>query len=235
MDVRARILRATTDLLASGGRDAVSTRAVSTAAGVQAPTIYRQFGDMQGLLNAVAGEALSEYVRQKRVVERTGNPMEDLRRGWDHHIAFGLANPAVYLLVYSEPSSLADTPAKREGEAILLGLVTRLAEAGRLGVGVAHAARMITAACRGVALSLISTPAEKRDHRLSQDTREAVLYAVTISPSPGRLTDEAPGGVHRVAARAIALQAVLADAPGVLSSAEQFLLGEWLDRLAALR
>ena len=53
-DARARILRAATELLATGGRDAVTTRAVSAAAGVQPPTIYRHFGDMQGLFEAVA-------------------------------------------------------------------------------------------------------------------------------------------------------------------------------------
>ncbi len=48
MNPRDRILQAAARLLAEGGREAVSTRAVSSAAGVQAPTIYRQFGDMQG-------------------------------------------------------------------------------------------------------------------------------------------------------------------------------------------
>ena len=38
---------------ADGGRGAVTTRAVSAAARVQPPTIYRQFGDMRGLLDAV--------------------------------------------------------------------------------------------------------------------------------------------------------------------------------------
>ena len=50
-----RIAPAAADLLQSGGIDAVSTRAVAAAAGVQPPTIYRQFGDKDGLLDAVAG------------------------------------------------------------------------------------------------------------------------------------------------------------------------------------
>ena len=51
---RERILRSTMELLARGGREAVTTRAVGNAAGVQSPTIYRQFGDMRGLLDEVA-------------------------------------------------------------------------------------------------------------------------------------------------------------------------------------
>ena len=42
----------------------------------------------------------------------------------------------------------------------------------------------------------------------------------------------AAAGPERVAARAVALRAVLAEAPGVLPLAEQYLLGEWLDQLA---
>ncbi len=54
---RERILHAAERLLSEHGREGVSTRAVSAAAGVQAQTIYRQYGDMAGLLNAVAGTA----------------------------------------------------------------------------------------------------------------------------------------------------------------------------------
>ncbi|XYH97883.1 TetR/AcrR family transcriptional regulator [Sorangium sp. So ce1128] len=231
MDVRERIVRAAADLLARGGREAVSTRAVSAAAGVQAPTIYRQFGDMRGLLDAVARETFAEYVRQKATRERADDPIEDLRRGWDLHVAFGLANPAVYALIYSDPTSAANAPVVRDGEAILHGLVARAAEAGRLRVSVPHAARMIAAAGSGVTLSLIATPTEDRDPRLSGAMRDAVLAAITVAPTSDGVPDEAPGA-GRVAARAVALRAVLAEAPDALSPAERHLLGEWLDRLA---
>jgi len=60
-----RIVRAAAELLTKGGLDAVSTRAVSAAAGVQPPAIYRRFGDMQGLLDAAARDVFARYVRQK--------------------------------------------------------------------------------------------------------------------------------------------------------------------------
>jgi hypothetical protein len=41
----AKVLKAASELLDSGGVEAVSTRAVAAAAGVQPPTIYRKFGD----------------------------------------------------------------------------------------------------------------------------------------------------------------------------------------------
>ncbi len=55
------MVRAAADLLKSGGIDAVSTRAVAAAAGVQPPAIYRQFGDKDGLLDATARFVLGGY------------------------------------------------------------------------------------------------------------------------------------------------------------------------------
>src|SRR6476646_8134680 len=122
-DARARILRAAGDLLARGGRDAVTTRAVSAAAGVQPPTIYRQFGDMQGLFEAVARDTLATYAREKASRPLTNDPVEDLRRAWDLHIAFSLAHPDVFALLYSAPSVAAYRPVIEKGVALLRTLV----------------------------------------------------------------------------------------------------------------
>lgn len=231
LDTRSRIVRAARELLTDGGREAVSTRAVSSAAGVQAPTIYRQFGDMRGLLDAVALEVLTDYVRQKATFERTDDPVADLRAGFEHHVAFGLANPAAYQLIFSDPATFADTPAKREAEMLLSNQITRIAEAGRLTVSVPHAARLISSGAKGVALSLIAVPFAERDPQLASAMCDAILGAIVAETSPEQAR-RAPDLGSRVAARAVALRAVLADASYVLSSAEQQLMSEWLDRLA---
>src|SRR3954468_23951911 len=103
MDTRTRIVTAAAALLADGGRDAVTTRAVASAAGVQAPTIYRLFGDKSGLLDAVAEHGFAAYLTEKGVPEATRDPIEDLKAGWDLHVGFGLANPALYALMYGDP------------------------------------------------------------------------------------------------------------------------------------
>lgn len=224
-------MRAAAELLTRGGRQALSTRAVSAAAGVQVPTIYRQFGDMQGLLDAVARETLAGYVRQMATQERTDDPIKELRRGWDLHVAFGLANPAAYALIYSDPNVMVDAPAARDDLAILHGLVSRVAEAGRLQVSVPHAVRLLAAAGIGVTLSLIAIPPHERDPQLSAAMRKAVFAAITIAPTSDRAPDGASGS-GRVSARAVALRAVLDEVLGVLSVAEHHLLDEWLDRLA---
>src|SRR2546430_12645927 len=72
-----RMVEAAAGLLASGGRDAVSTRAVAAAAGTQAPTIYRLFGDMDGLLDAVAEHGFASYLAAKPVPQPGADPVED--------------------------------------------------------------------------------------------------------------------------------------------------------------
>src|SRR5689334_6505063 len=229
-DARARILRAAAELLATGGRDAVTTRAVSAAAGVQPPTIYRHFGDMQGLFEAVARDKLATYAREKASRRLTNDPVEDLRRAWDLHIAFSLAHPDVFALLYSAPSVAAFRPVIDEGVALLQGLVARVAEAGRLRVDVAHATDLIHAAGTGITITLAATPPEQRDPRLSETMREAILTAITVpaaAGAPNEGPDAAPAA-ERVTVHAVALLALLSEASGVLSPAERRLLSDWL-------
>jgi AcrR family transcriptional regulator len=225
---KGRIVRAAAGLLAEGGREAVSTRAVAAAAGVQAPTIYRQFGDMRGLLDEVASYGFSTYLRDKTRRERAEDPVEDLRRGWDLHVGFGLANPAIYKLMYGDPVPGTEPAAALEASEILHGLVRRVAEAGRLRVGVERAARMIHAAGSGVTLALIGAEPEDRDPALSEATREAILAAVITDETAG-VYDESDGD-DRVANRAVALKAVLPET-SELTPGERALLSEWLDRI----
>jgi AcrR family transcriptional regulator len=227
---RDRIVKAAAQLLAEGGREAVSTRAISSAAGVQAPTIYRQFGDMQGLLDAVASYGFSSYLHAKRSQKRAADPVDDLRQGWDLHVEFGLANPALYALMYGDPTPGAAPAAAVEAAAMLRDLVQRVAEAGRLRVGVERAAQMIHAAGSGVTLALIAIRPEERDLALSEMTREAVVAAVTTD-TPGAVA--APdGGRARAASHAVALKAVLPEVANTFTPAESGLLSDWLDRIA---
>ncbi|MDB4942717.1 MAG: tetR, partial [Labilithrix sp.] len=191
LPARERIVRAAVQLLSRGGRDAVSTRAVSAAAGVQAPAIYRQFGDMGGLLDAAAREVLAAYVRQKSRREPSDDALDDLRRGWDEHVAFGLANPAAFAILYGGGAADAEPGASREGYAILEQLVRRLADEGRLRGTVASAARLVHAGGSGVTLTLLATEPAERDPHLSTAMREAVLAA--ISPGSVGAAPRSPG------------------------------------------
>ncbi|MYW08401.1 TetR family transcriptional regulator [Streptomyces sp. SID2563] len=221
---RRRIIEAATRLLAEEGREAVSTRAVSAAAGVQAPTIYRLFGDKQGLLDAVAAHGFAAHVGSKASLELTDDPVQDLRTGWDFNTEFGLANPALYTLMYAQPSPGAPSPASRAALELLATHIHRIAEAGRLRVDERRATHLVQAVGGGTTLSLIATPEEQRDMTVSHLAREAVITAITTeapaSPAPGP------------AAAAVALHALLPRTEA-LTAGERALLTELLDRISA--
>ena len=182
---------------------------------------------MQGLLDAVAEDGFARYVRAKATRESTADPVADLRAGWDAHIAFGLANPALYALMYGDPRPGVVPPAAIEAHALLERLVQRVAEAGRLRVDVDRATRLIHAAGVGVVLTLIATAVAERDLPSPTLTREAILAAVTTEPS----TESARAGPGRAAGYAIGLKAVLPEAATAFTPAELGLLAEWLSRL----
>jgi AcrR family transcriptional regulator len=227
---RERIVRAAYELLQASGREAATTRAVSAAADVQPPTIYRQFGDMRGLLDAAANHGFAAYLDSKRKRPREADPVDDLRRGWDLHVEFGLAQPAVYALLYGEPRPEGAPAAVTAGLEILRGLIQRIAEAGRLRLPVDRAMHMVHAACKGVTLSLLATPAAQRDSGLAEALRETLIAAITTQAPQGRQRAPERAG-DRVARHAVALKASLAEGTG-LSPAEAALMADWLDRLA---
>jgi AcrR family transcriptional regulator len=220
---RDRIITAAARLLAENGREAVSTRAVSAAAGVQAPTIYRLFGDKQGLLDAVAAHGFTTYLNGKSGFRPSGDPVEDLRTGWNLNVDFGLANPALYALMYAEPRPGVVPPAALAAMEILAAHIHRVAESGRLRIDEERAAQLVHAVGSGTTLALIATPEAHRDPAVSHMAREAVIAAITTdTPTP-----VAPGP----AGAAIALRAVLPQSDA-LTAGERSLLTEWLDRIA---
>ncbi|MFE6038574.1 TetR/AcrR family transcriptional regulator [Streptomyces sp. NPDC056452] len=220
---RQRVVEAAADLLEREGRDAVTTRAVAVAAGVQPPAIYRLFGDKDGLLDAVAEYGFATFLASKDVDPDPQDLIEDLRAGWDLAVEFGLANPALYTLMYSEPTR-AESPAFQAGMDILMGRVRRLAVGGRLRVDEELAAMIIHATARGAVLTWLSLPEDRRNPALLTTMRESMVCAVT-NEEPA-VQDEGPAGAAR------ALRAALPDQT-TLSSGEQHLLGEWLNRLAS--
>ncbi|WP_230007781.1 TetR/AcrR family transcriptional regulator, partial [Microbacterium sp. Bi128] len=189
-DVRERIIGAAADLLRDEGSAGVTTRAVAERAGVQAPTIYRLFGDKDGLLDAVAEQAMARFSAAKvsalSPASAPADPVDELRHGWAETVRFGLENPDLYVIL-SDPRRGRDSPALATGTRALAERVRRVAAAGRLRVPEARAVALIHAAGTGVILSLLEEPVDERDPELAETLFGAVLDRILVEaeePSP---------------------------------------------------
>ena len=227
-DTRARIIDVAARLLQEQGPAAVTTRGVAAAAGVQAPAIYRLFGDKDGLLEAVAEHVMATYVSAKAAIVQSASseeidPLGDLHSGWQMQIDFGVANPALFRL-FSDPERVLRSPAAQSGRRVLESRVHRVAESGRLRVSERRAVNLIQAAGIGTIQTLLATPPERRDAALAEGMFEAVLRQILVN---------APGGTGNVStATAVAFRAITPQLE-VLTEAERRLLAEWLDRVIA--
>ncbi|MGH3378239.1 MAG: TetR/AcrR family transcriptional regulator [Actinoallomurus sp.] len=219
-ETRANLVEVAARLLHEQGVDAVTTRAVAQAAGVQAPTIYRLFGDKDGLLDAVAEQVFAAYVAGKALAADSGDPVADLRAGWDTHVGFGLANAALFGLL-TDPGRGTRSPAAAAGLEVLRARVRRVAAIGRLRVTERRAVELIHAAGTGAVLTLLSMPPQDRDLDLADAMYDAVTQSI--------LTDVPALAEDNVTAAAVTFQTVVPRLAR-LTDAERALLTQWLDR-----
>ena len=222
-ELRARMITATSELLARGGWDAVSTRAIASAAGDAAA------GDLSHLRRqgraARRGRRIrcfAAYLAQKP--KGRAGVCQALRAGWDLHVAFGLANPALFSLMYGNPKPGRRSPAAAAGLAVLHEKVRDVAAAGRLRVSERRAVDLMHAAGCGVVFALLEVPEADRDLQLSEATREIVIGALT--------TEDTGPAISAPVAAANALRAQLGELD-MLTGGERHALGEWLDRIAS--
>lgn|GEM_PF-213821 len=252
-ETRARIVAVAGRMLREQGAAAVTTRAVAEGAGVQAPTIYRLFGDKDGLLEAVAEHEMTTFAAVKADAIRAArdeqtDPVEDLRSGWAMTIGFGLANPDLFVLL-SDPERGRRSAAARAGTALLAARIRRVAEVGRLAVPERRALQLVHAAGTGAVLAILSAPVDERDPTLADDALEAVLGRILVpgagagagaGPSSPSSSSSSDGHAGAVRTAAITLRAAVSDVDAAsslaaLSSAERTMLAEWLDRVGAAR
>ncbi|WP_043195826.1 TetR/AcrR family transcriptional regulator [Streptomyces sp. NRRL WC-3725] len=230
--LRQKIVLAAAELLEVGGLEAVSTRAVAARAGVPTPSIFRIFGDKDGLLEEVADYGFRRYLEVKADLLTGGDPVQALRDAWDLHIRFGLEHPAYYSLVYGQVRPGHLPQAGRRAAAGLRLMITRVAAAGRLRMSVERATEVMHSAGVGTILTLMSLPEGVYDQRTADTAREMVINTLTLPPAKnGGLAGAAPRTA--VASSAMALLVALGqEDTAALSPAERNLLHEWLNRLA---
>jgi len=217
---RERILRAVLELLEAEGVSALTTRRVGDLARVPAPTIYRLFGDKQGLIEAAVERGYEDWIGAKRALPPAKDPVEALRLGWDDAVAFALQHPALYRLAQArQPAAL------NVGHALLADKVHQAALVGRLQLSEEDAIALLRAAGRGAILELLDTPAHDRNPRASALMRDSILDAIVIT------RPHKNGHGVDISSAAVMLAAAAPGTPG-FSTVESHLLAEWLTRLA---
>ncbi|WP_406118684.1 TetR/AcrR family transcriptional regulator [Streptomyces sp. NBC_00989] len=225
MNTRSLIIEAAAELIAQSPSGDVSTRAVCEAAGVQQPVLYRLFGDKDGLLAATVDHVWDQYLETKRAAEKSADPLRDLLAGWDSHVAFALAHPNAYKLMFA-PALRSMPEAAREALRILRAVLERLAAQGRMRIAPGIAAQMVMTATTGVALALITRPELYPDAGLSTLVRDAMVQAILLDPAADTTAHDAR------AAAATTLLASLDDlTPEPFTPAESALLGQWLTQI----
>lgn len=218
-DTRTRILDAAAQMIANGPGEEISARAVCAEVGVKMPTLYHFFGNKQGLLEAVMDRGFDLYLAEKEAHESSGDPIQDLRDGWDAHVAFGVANPGFYTLMYGKVVPGYSPAAQSRPSQILRGLTERAAAQGRLVVSAEQAAAHILVTNIGVTPRMIILAEE--DWELSRSVREGAIAAIT-----GTGTDSSPRSIMH-----LALEYANAR-PDVLGQEETAMLSAWLRRLS---
>ena len=211
------MIAAAADLIAASPGEEFSLRAVCDAVGVKMPTLYHFFGSKQGLIDAVVEHGFDLYLGEKSSLESAGDPIQDIRAGWDAHVAFGLSNPGFYTLMYGKVRPGYSPAAQSRPSEILRGLTARAAEQGRLAVPSKQAAAHILVTNIGVTLRqiILASP----DPALSRAVREGAIAAIT-GTGP-QLDSPLAATVELAASR-----------PEVLGKVETQLLIEWLGRLS---
>jgi AcrR family transcriptional regulator len=99
-DLRPRLLDATIGLLATEGPAAVQARTVTAAVGASTMMVYKLFGGMPGLLNAVCDEGFRRLAERFDAAPRTGDAVADAAVLALIHRAGALENPHLYDLMF---------------------------------------------------------------------------------------------------------------------------------------
>jgi AcrR family transcriptional regulator len=107
-DTETAILEAARDLLADGGMDALSMRAVAARVGVSATAIYNYFENKRALVDRVISlgfERFDGYLREA-VVDRPKGSRERLRSLGEAYIRFAMENRAYFRVLFAMHADL---------------------------------------------------------------------------------------------------------------------------------
>ena len=116
-DLRAALLAEAAAIIAEGGAESVTMRALGQRLGVSRAAAYRHFADKTALLVEVAAGGFDRLKDRLQTID-AGAPrssVEQVRRMGEEYVRFALENPAHYRLMYGkEALTRLDHPELRE-------------------------------------------------------------------------------------------------------------------------
>jgi len=182
-EARRAILEGTESLLVEDGYQGFSMRRLAERCGYTAPTVYYYFGDKQGLLDALLEERMAGLLQRLRRVPASEDPLERTRRLFLAFVRFGIKNPTHYQLLMTPRGDGEEQPlSAQKCEALFAEPMRQLAEAGRLRVMDAEAARQVALV---TIHGLISLRRGRKPRELSKNLTEIavdVMLAGLIAP-----------------------------------------------------
>lgn len=140
-DLRAALLDVAAEMIAAGGIESVTLRALSERTGVSRTAPYRHFADKSVLLAAVAEEGFKRLLQHLRAVEqREGDVLTRFQQMGVAYIQFAVENPTHYRLMFSHERAQHDAHPglAAAGKAVFDSLVTGIQAcqaAGRMRAG----------------------------------------------------------------------------------------------------
>lgn len=196
-DRRAEVVAAARRLMARRGAAAVSMRAVAAAAGVSPAALYLYFPDktllMAAVVDAVFEELLAAFRAAVTAAAASPDPFARLAALMDAYVAWGLAHPDEYRLVFMtpvvgvaghRPGAEGSATGSPNGEATFAALeaeIARLMASGHVRPGdAALVAEQIWAAGHGLVSLMITFPEFEWSPRqaLCAGMRETLLRGI---------------------------------------------------------
>ena len=155
---RASLVTTAEQLVAEGGPDALSVRAVAAHAGTTTRAVYSLFGSKQGLLTALAQQAYDQLHATVDALPETDDPVADLLAAGIHGFrSFVRDHPSLFRIAFQrvvpglQPAAEL-TAARERALGPLTARIQRVQDAGLLGsTTIPEAAIQFHTMCEGLA------------------------------------------------------------------------------------
>ena len=125
--LRPALLEAAELILERDGLDRLSLRAISRAAGVSHAAPAHHFGDLRGLLTALAAVGFRRFARS--LAEAATSPTDPLRALGRSYVRFARTQPGLFLLMFQSTVLNGDDPDFREATAEAFAALARVTAA----------------------------------------------------------------------------------------------------------